>query len=42
MRLKSLSLRGYCGLQTDEEWAPRVLLSGPNGSGKTARMRAIE
>jgi hypothetical protein len=41
MKLKKLSLRGYCGLTTDEEWGQRVVLTGRNGSGKTARMRAV-
>lgn len=40
--VKRIRARGYCGLDIDEEITPRMILSGPNGTGKTARMRIIE
>lgn len=40
-RLTRVAARGFQGLDFDEDIPPRLLLTGPNGSGKTARLRAI-
>lgn len=40
-RLTRVAARGFQGADFDEALPPRLLLTGPNGSGKTTRLRAI-
>jgi len=40
-RLKKLTLDGFKGIHAEDELKELVYLTGPNGSGKTARMDAI-
>jgi DNA repair exonuclease SbcCD ATPase subunit len=41
MRIKTVSLRGFKGLEREYEIGEATLLTGPNGSGKSACLEAI-